>query len=201
MRKPTYLLVSLATGVMLTLALLSAGAAPPEEQDQSSEVPGGQDGFSANQFDSSRSIVANQEASGFIANDHPANLASAFSQAVRNPLTYTPAATVGMASSLDWASSQRYFRQGWLETNPGFTGTGNRYDVPLAAGAGYRRIVVREVVPVLAASLAVNTFSYWLEQKGLGRVARVLRWTSAGAMTAASTRSFRQWNRNQAGRP
>src|SRR3990172_3485419 len=132
MRKPTYLLVSLATGVMLTLALLSAGAAPPEEQDQSSEVPGGQDGFSANQFDSSRSIVANQEASGFIANDHPANLASAFSQAVRNPLTYTPAATVGIASSLDWASSQRYFRQGWLEANPGFTGTGNRYAEPLA---------------------------------------------------------------------
>ena len=185
----------------MTMALLSVGAAPPQDQGQDPGGTGGQDDFSANQFDSSRSIVANGDATGFNANDHRGNLSSAFSRAVRNPLTYTPAATVGLASSLDWASSQRYFRQGWLEANPGFTGNGNRNAEPLAPGAGYRRIVVREVIPVLATSMAVNTFSYWLEQKGLRRVGQILRWTTWGALTAASAGSFRQWQRTQAGRP
>ena len=183
----------------MAVALLSAGAAPPEGQEPKGTA--WQDDFTTNQSDSSHWSVANGEASGFIADEHRGNLASAFSRAVRNPLTYMPAATVGLASSLDWASSQRYLRQGWLEANPGFTSSGERNAAPIDPTAGYQRIVVREVLPILATGIAINTFSCWLEQKGLGRVGRVLRWTSAGAMTAASARSFRQWNRNQAARP
>lgn len=127
--------------------------------------------------------------------------AGAFSRTLRDPLTWAPASTFGVASSLDWASSQRYFRQGWLEANPGFTRSGNRNTAPIDPAAGYRRIAVREVAPMLATSMAINTFSYWLEQKKCRRLGRVLRWTTAGALTAASARSLGQWRRNQAGRP
>ena len=201
MRKQKYLLVSLVSAVMMTILLLPAGAAPPQDQGQTPEGPESQDAFVTNRFEDNRRRVADGEASGFIANDHRGNLGSAFSRAVRDPLSYAPAATLGLAGSLDWASSQRYLRQGWLEANPRFTSNGLRNADPVDPAAGYRRIVVREVLPTLAASIAINTFSYWLEQKGMGRLARVLRWTSAGAMTAASVRSFRQWQRNQAGRP
>ena len=120
---------------------------------------------------------------------------------LQDPLSYAPAATLGVAGSLDWASSQPYFRQGWLEANPGFTRSGNRNSQPVQPPVGYRRIVVREVLPMLATSMAINTFSYWLEQKGSRRLGRILRWTTCGALTAASARSFGQWHRNRAGRP
>ena len=201
MKRPKYLLVSLLTGLIMTLTLLSAGAAPPQEQDPNPEVTGAKDDFSANQFDSSRTIVANGESSGFIANDQRGNLASAFSQALKDPLSYAPAGTIGLAGSLDWASSQRYFRQGWLEANPRFTTSGGRNAEPIDPAAGYQRIVVREVLPMLATSMAVNTFSHWLEQKGSRRLGRILRWASWGALTAVSARSFSQWHRNQAGMP
>ena len=176
MRWPKYLLVSLLTGIIMTTPPLIAGAAPPEAESQNLEGRGEQTDLST-------------------------SLATAFSPAARNPLTYAPAALVGVASSLDWASSQRYFRQGWFESNPGFSVSGNRNAEPLSPGAGYRRLVVHEVLPVLATSIAVNTFSYWLEQKGLRRVGRILRWTTGGALTAVSARSFRQWQRNLAGTP
>ena len=185
----------------MTLALLPAGAAPPQGQGQKPGGTGWQDDFSTNQFDSSRLIVANGGAPGDIANDHREYHAGAFSRAVRDPLSYFPAATIGLASSLDWASSQQYLRQGWLEANPGFTSSGNRNAEPIAPAAGYQRIVVREVLPMLATSMAINTFSYWLEQKGSRRLGRILRWTTWGALTAVSARSFHQWQRNQAGMP
>ena len=185
----------------MTVALLSAGAAPPEEPGQ---TPGGtrsQDNININQVDGSRGTVANGGAAEFIVNGRRGDLTTAFFRAVRNTMSYAPAATLGLAGSLDWASSQRYFGQGWLEANPGFTSSGNRNAEPIAPGAGYRRIAVREVLPMLATGMAINTFSYWLEQKGQRRLGRILRWTSWGALTAVSARSFRQWHRNQAGMP
>ena len=185
----------------MTMSLLSAGATPPQDQGQKPESPEWPDDFSTKQSDTSRWTAADGGAPGYIANDHPGDLASAFARAARDPLTYAPAATLGLAGSLDWTSSQRYLRQGWLEANPRFTSNGQRNAVPIAPAAGYRRIIVREVLPVLATSMAINTFSHWLEQKGQGRLGRILRWTTFGALTAASARSFRQWQRNQVGRP
>ena len=177
----------------MTISLLSAEAASPQAQDQTPEGLVSQDDFSINQFDSGRSM----EAPGSIAKLH----AGAFSRAVRDPLSYAPAGVVGLAGSLDWASSQGYLRQGWLEANPRFTSNGLRNAEPVDTAAGYRRIVVREALPILATSIAINSFSYWMEQKGLGRLGRVLRWASAGTLAAASARSVRQWHRNQSGNP
>lgn len=185
----------------MTIALLSAGAAPPQGQSQTREGTAGQDDFHTNESNRSGWAVADGGALGYIANDHRGDLGSAFSRAVGNPLSYTPAATLGLAGSLDWMSSQRYLRQGWLEANPRFTSNGERNAEPLAPAAGYQRIVVREVLPMLGTSMAVNTFSYWLEEKGSRRLGQILRWTTWGALTAVSARSFRQWQRNQAGKP
>lgn len=185
----------------MTMAILSAGAAPPDGQEAKPEGTAWQDDFSTNPSDSSHSIVADSGARGYIANGRGGSLADAFSRALRNPLSYAPAATLGLAGSLDWASSQSYLRQGWLEANPRFTSSGGRNAEPIGPAAGYQRIVVREVLPMLGTSMAVNTFSYWLEEKGSRRLGQILRWTTLGALTAVSARSFRQWQRNQAGKP
>jgi len=127
--------------------------------------------------------------------------AADFSRALRDPLSYGPTTTVALAGCLDWASTQRYFQQGWFEANPRYTRSGQRNAEPIDAAAGYRRIVFREVLPVLAISVGVNTFSYWLERKTSRWVGRALRWSAAGALASASASSFRQWRRNHTGMP
>lgn len=127
--------------------------------------------------------------------------ASDLSRALRDPLSYAPAAAVGVAGSLDWASSQRYLQQGWLESNPRYTRSGNTKAEPIDAAAGYHRIVFREALPVFAISVGINTFSYWVEHRTSRWFGRALRWAAAGALTSATTPVFRQWRRNEAGRP
>lgn len=201
MKQSKQLLVSLAVATIMGMVVLPGRAAQGEDPNNEQERSEQPEHLVASRADGLPSTPAYGQAWVDVDSNRREPSSSPVFRALQNPLTYIPAATVGVASSLDWASSQRYLRQGWLEANPSFTNNGQSNSTPVDPAAGYRRIVTREIVPVLATSIAINAFSYWLERKGLGQLGKVLRWTSAGALTASSIRSFRQWNRNQTGRP
>ena len=108
---------------------------------------------------------------------------------------------------MDWDSSQTLFRNGWVEQNHRFTGSGRANDLPISYADGNKRIC-RMALLHLQESLINNTAANIFERVLTERypqhrkVLKVLSWVERIAFAsymsyAVSANHFRQTQRNR----
>ncbi len=140
------------------------------------------------------------------ARDQPAVIIDAVREVAADPTTYAPAVLNYTAMRLDWASSQPFFRNGYVEDNPRFTRTGLTHDVPISYGAGNRRIL-NDALLVVPTSLANNAAIRITERMLTDRfpsqrtLIRTLSWIERVSVASylsyrLSAAHFRQWRAN-----
>jgi hypothetical protein len=124
-----------------------------------------------------------------------------------DPATYMPVAAKYGAMTLDWESSQIFFRNGFVEHNPRYTVSGQTNDVALSHGAGSRKVVgdsLMLLVHSVPANLAERTVERLLIRRYsnhkrtwlvLGQASRILGSSYLSYM--ASARHVQQWRRNE----
>ena len=124
-----------------------------------------------------------------------------------DPATYAPVIAKYGAMTLDWESSQVFFRNGFVEHNARYTVSGQSNDIPLSHGAGSRKVVVdslRLFAHSVPANLAERTIEQLLIRKYsshrktwvvLGQATRILG--TSYFSYAASARHLQQWRRNE----
>jgi hypothetical protein len=138
--------------------------------------------------------------------DWPSAARGVFARVVFDPTTYGPAITSYTAERLDWHSSQVFFQHGYLEHNPQFTVSGFADDVPVGYAAG-KRIILRNSLEDLAASLTNNVAAAIIERTFIGRhprrekLIRTIGWIERISFAVAlasgeSAKHFRQWRDN-----
>jgi hypothetical protein len=81
---------------------------------------------------------------------------------LRDPATYAPSIVKFSAMTLDWETSQVFFRHGYVEHNPHFTVSGRSNDAAISHAAGSRKIVV-DSVKLLALTVPENLAERTLE--------------------------------------
>jgi hypothetical protein len=126
---------------------------------------------------------------------------------ILDPTTYAPALTLYEAARLDWASSQVFFRNGFVELNGRFTVSGRPGDAPVSYRVGHRRIV-GDAFTIMQGSVAHNVTAQVIERLLIARyprhrkLVRVMGWVER--VSFASIRSyhlsaghFRQWQANE----
>lgn len=111
-----------------------------------------------------------------------------------DPTTYAPALISHEAIRQDWKTSQVFFANGWLETNPRFTVSGRANDTPVGYDEGTNRIR-RSAITILQYS-AVNNVSASVVERMLiaryprrKRLIRVLSWAERIAFASLLTYS------------
>ncbi len=123
-----------------------------------------------------------------------------------DPTTYAPAALYAASTSLDWVSSQPFFRAGYVEANPLFTVSGRSFDTPVAYGEGKRRILM-STLAVLPTSIANNALADATERvlvrrfPSHGKLFHILSWAERTGVASylsyrLSSRHFSQWRAN-----
>jgi hypothetical protein len=124
-----------------------------------------------------------------------------------DPTTYAPAVIFFPSQYLDWASSQPFFKNGYMERNYDFTVTGRSNDVPVSFGAGNRKIVRNTMINLSTSvvhNLAENMFERQLIEKypEHRKVIRTLGWVERIAVSgylaySTSAPHYRQWRENE----
>jgi hypothetical protein len=124
-----------------------------------------------------------------------------------DPTTYAPAVIFFPSQYLDWASSQPFFRNGYMERNYDFTVSGRANDVPVSFGAGNRKIVRNTLVNFSTSVLhnaAENIFERELIERYPERrkLIRTLGWIERVAVSGylayyTSAPHYRQWRENE----
>jgi hypothetical protein len=124
-----------------------------------------------------------------------------------DPTTYAPAIIAYDATTRDWASSQAFFRHGFLEQNDRFTVSGRPDDVPVGYEEGNRRILM-DALGTLEMSIVNNVTNRVMERALLNRYAahrrfvKTLGWIERTAFAtyaayALSHDHYRQWRANE----
>jgi hypothetical protein len=90
---------------------------------------------------------------------------------ILDPTTYAPALTLYEAARLDWASSQVFFRNGFVELNGRFTVSGRPGDAPVSYRVGHRRIV-GDAFTIMQGSVAHNVTAQVIERLLIARYPR-----------------------------
>jgi hypothetical protein len=138
--------------------------------------------------------------------DRTAVIGDTLRQLASDPTTYAPGVLRYTAMRLDWASSQPFFRNGYVEDNPRFTRTGLTHDAPISYGAGNRRILT-DALLVIPTSLANNAAARFTERVLADRfpsrrkLIRTLSWIERVSVASylscrLSAVHFRQWRAN-----
>jgi len=125
----------------------------------------------------------------------------------RDPVTYTPVVMKFTAMSLDWESSQIFFRHGFVEHNERYTVSGRPDDVPISHAAGRRKLamdsltLLARTVPQSLAEraterLLVRVFPQ--HKKAMVVAGRAIRILGASYMSYTTSRAnIRRWQRNE----
>lgn len=138
--------------------------------------------------------------------DRTAVIGDTLRQLASDPTTYAPGVLRYTAMRLDWASSQPFFRNGYVEDNPRFTRTGLTHDAPISYGSGNRRILADAllIVPTsLANNAAVRITERMLTERYPSRrtLIRTLSWIERVSVASylsyrVSAVHFHQWRAN-----
>ena len=126
---------------------------------------------------------------------------------LRDPTTYVPAGLLYTSMRLDWASSQPFFQNGFLEDNARYTVSGLPKDRPLTYGEGNTKIL-KDSLAVLPASFVNNALTHMIERRLSDRYPehrklwKTLSWVERVAFASyvsyrLSAPHFRQWQKNE----
>jgi hypothetical protein len=118
--------------------------------------------------------------------DRPLPIADIAKRVVLDPTTFAPAVIAYDATLRDWKTSQVFFENGFLESNPRFTISGRPYDMPVGYAAGQRRILL-DAMTILGNSAVHNISANIIERLLVSRypnhrkLFRVLGWAERSA--------------------
>lgn len=104
-------------------------------------------------------------------------------EVVADKTTYVFAGAYWTATQGDWVSSQIWFRNGYVESNPDFTINGKPHDLPIGFGAGNRKIALftaKIIGNTMLTNAGVRVGEYLLNKRypGHKRLVAALGWTS-----------------------
>jgi hypothetical protein len=143
----------------------------------------------------------------FAQDEKPSGTAAVAKQVLADPTTYVPAVLTYGALQLDWNSSQRFFKNGFVEDNARYTQSGLPHDRAMSYGAGNAKLV-GDSLAILPASIANNALNRFI-QRGLTerspehrRLWSTLAWIERAAFASYSSYvvagpHLEQWRKNQ----